>query len=135
MLTWKKNVIPPYFLCQNKQFSLYSCANCLKSSSLEHKVVNVPFAFLCSFNIRNRTLMLSHISHTHHLRYRIHLSIQESMRVLAGVLLEVSTPKSARFHPHPVHSTLSFLVKPTIPHPVNLECICIDLLGPFMQVH
>ena len=28
-----------------------SCANCLMSSLLEWKVVNVPFAFLCGFNV------------------------------------------------------------------------------------
>ena len=50
MRSCKRNV-SPYTLHQHKELPLVSCTNCLTSSLLEHEVVNLPFAFLCSFNL------------------------------------------------------------------------------------
>ena len=59
MRSREQNVISPRFFHQRKELLLVSGTNCLMSSLLERKVVNVPFAFLCVSTIDAR-------NHAHH---------------------------------------------------------------------
>ena len=50
--SWEQNIILTRFFHQYKELCLASCTDCLTSSLLELKVVNIPFAFLIGFTMQ-----------------------------------------------------------------------------------